>query len=259
MKRAKKLLKASKVILDRNNKKEVLQYNFVIYMLTIIVMILTIKSILLEENNIKEAMDFQFRVIQLSVIITSMTPLVTLYTAFTENKRAYCKNSFKQFAIQLPVVETDFIKAKFIDSIVVSLPSIILMSFMITMNIVFKRSEIMYIYIGLGVISFFLIMVISGIESGISNGIVLNMPVKYCFYAVIEFIICGLVMGTKGQESELVLMLEKESMWLIYLSKQLGGVWGGCTLIAGIIVNYICNLKIPHIINKLRGAKYEDV
>ncbi len=259
MKRAKKLLRASKVILDRHNKKEVFQCNFVIYMLTVIAMILTIKSIVLEENSIKEAMDFQFRVIQVSVVIASMTPLVALYTAFTENKRAYCKNSFNQFAIQLPVVKTDFIKAKFIDSIVVSLPSIILMSFMITMNIIFKRSEIMYIYIGLGVISFFLIMLISGIESGISNAIVLNMPVKYCFYAVIEFIICGLVMGTKGQESELILMLEKDSMWLIYLSQQLGGIWGGCALLVGIIVNYICNLKIPHIINKLRGSKYENL
>ncbi len=259
MKRAKKLLRASKIILDRYNQKESFQLKLVSYIYVILIIIYTIKSTMVEKVNLKEAMQIQFAVVQISIAIIAVSPGICIYTGFTEDTRVYCKNSFRQLAIQLPVSKYDFMKAQFMDSMIGFSSSIIAMCFMLITNIVFERSEEICTYVGLGVVFFFIILVIQGIERGISNAIVVNMTIKYCFYVGILLVVGLVVLSTKRQEINVMLMLEKKTMWLVYLCRRLDGVWGGLTLALGIAINYVCTFKIPYLINKLRGLKYEKL
>ncbi len=257
MKRAKQLLEASKIMMDITNQKESSQYSVVAYLFAICIIVCTIMSTQSETVNIKKAMDLQFKAIQCSALMMGLNIIRTLYTGFTEDKRIGSKNSFKQFAIQLPVIKEDFMRAQFIDSMTSILPSIIALGFMIIANIVKERNTVMYVYTGLGVMIFLGLVIIQGVERGISNYKCFNMPLKYCFYVCTLAIIVICVLSTKGEGTHFILSMQEKSNWLVSFSRFFGGFGGICSMLLGIMLNYICTLKVPHLMCKL-GGEYEE-
>lgn len=253
MKRARQLLRASRSLRTQYHRRESFQLNIINCSVLVWSILQCINSCKWESKDFEQAVAIQFYAIQCLCLIIPISMICGLYTGFLENRKRNNKSDLRQFAIQLPLVKEDFVKALFLDSIERFFIIAIGFSALIFINEVWHRTPIMYICTGVGVLIFMSIIIIEGIERGICIYIYINATLRGCLYFALLIIVISLGLMSKGQAMNFARNIHTrvDTLYILDGLQLLGGVSGFIGIICSFAISYLLMIKLSRAMYKL--------
>ena len=243
MQRAKKLLKACNTL--NNTHKSIISN-----VLRCIILILTAGCIISnicafykqDDSLIYSTTNFS----SMSMVIMLLT-IRSIYTGFLEDKREGTKNNLRALTVHLPISKQEFILAQFLGNMYVYLPAFLLVSCLLTFNILTGKNEDYTFFLGNMVVGFSVTYVLVSLEKGLCTYYYINPRIREILYTIFTFIWMGVACYIQLEDSNLlrhIVYQKLGGLWIRDLSS-LGRLGGFVCLGLAFIGGYLLSVKLP--------------
>jgi len=243
MQRARKLLKACNTL---NNTP----ISVISNVLGVIVFILTGACVI---SNIYACYKQENPLIWSTTDLSSMSMVIMLsimrsiYTGFFEDKREGTKNNLRALTIHLPISKKEFILAQFLGDMYLYLPAFVLVSCLLTFNILGDKGEQYTFLLGGMVACFWITYILFSLEKGLCTYYYINPRIREIIYTVFTFMWIGIGYYIESENSNLLVDMvyqNKGTLWVRGISL-LGRLGGFLCLGLAFIGGYLLSVKLP--------------
>ncbi len=171
----------------------------------------------------------------------------SIYTGFLEDKRESTKNNLRALTVHLPISKQEFIEAQFLGNMYAYLPAFVLVSALLTFNILGGKNEDYTFLLGGMVASFSLTYLILSLEKGICTYYYINPRIREMIYIIFTFMWMGIAyyIELENGNSLVHIMYQKEGTLWIRCISSLGRFSGFLCLGLAFIGGYLLNVKLP--------------
>lgn len=181
-----------------------------------------------------------------SMVVMLLT-IRSIYTVFFEDKRKGTKNNLRALTVHLPINKQEFILAQFLGDMYVYLPAFVLVSCLITFNVL-GRKNVQYTFLLGGIVACFSITyILLSLEKGLCLCYYINPRIREIIYTLFTFIWMGIGYSIEIENSSFLLQIvyqDKSMFWVEGISL-LGRLGGFLCLGLAFIGGYILSVKLP--------------
>lgn len=252
MKRARKLLKAYKIL--NNRPTYIIAYisGIAIYITLGICLINLILTIILGGNKI---MDLSNQLFYLSIVMVLLI-IRSIYLSFFEDKRKGTKSNLRELTIHLPLNKKEFILASYMSSLQIFLPAFIFVVILIIFNGITENSMRYQFQLGMMILGFGITYIFISLEKGILTYYYMDPRIRELGYTVLAFIWIGTSYLSDDCFTSLIGKMNHSSRGkhLLDVICSISGVNGMLYIIVLLLIGYFCHMRLPQILERSKRS-----
>ncbi len=248
MRRAKKLLKACKVL--NNTPTSVISYvsGIAIYVVVAICFINLILTMVFSREKIISLTE---QISYLSIIIVLLI-IRNIYTGFFQDKRKGTRKNLLELMIHLPVSKKDFILAQYINSLELFLPAFIFIIILIGFNLLTETMIREQFELGAMILGFGITYILISLEKGLLIYYYVDPRIREFGYLLLTFVWIGINYILEANPNHLIDEILNNGigeMWFEAISS-MSGIGGLVLLIIVLGIGHFCHTKLPEALER---------
>lgn len=243
MRRAKKLLKACKV-LNNTPTSVIAEISSIVAYISIIAYLLPNIVVLIFPMKLQDNLPdqlFYFSMVMMMLIMKS------IYTSFFTDRRKGTKNNLRELTIHLPLSKKDFVMAHYIRSLEIFFPAFIFLIVAIALNILLDSNLRCEIQLGIMILGFCISYILISLEKGICTYYYVDPRIREVSYMLLAFVWVGieeLLTESLTLYIDKMILSDRGKNCLEFVCSM--GELKGIVLILGVVIlGYFCQVKLP--------------